>query len=98
MHVASSASEALSAIAAVRPDVIVSDVGMADLDGYAFMRSVRAMARDDGGATPAIALTAYTSGASQRLAFEAGYDEHVGKPVHPEDLVRLVRKLGRGQV
>ncbi|WP_437337860.1 PAS domain-containing hybrid sensor histidine kinase/response regulator [Sorangium sp. So ce394] len=98
VHVASSASEALSAIAAVRPDVIVSDVGMADLDGYAFMRSVRAMARDDGGATPAIALTAYTSGASQRLAFEAGYDEHLGKPVHPEDLVRLVRKLGRGQV
>ncbi|KYF87096.1 hypothetical protein BE20_02965 [Sorangium cellulosum] len=52
VHVASSASEALSAIAAVRPDVIVSDVGMADLDGYAFMRSVRAMARDEAARRP----------------------------------------------
>ncbi|XXX80720.1 PAS domain S-box protein [Sorangium sp. So ce134] len=98
VRVASSASEGLGAIAAARPHVIVSDLGMADQDGYAFMRSVRARAPDDGGGTPAIALTAYTSGANQRLAFEAGYDEHLGKPVHPEDLVRLVRKLGQGKV
>ncbi|WP_437818170.1 hybrid sensor histidine kinase/response regulator [Sorangium sp. So ce1078] len=94
VHVASSASEALGAIAAVRPHVIVSDIGMADQDGYTLLRSVRAMPRDHGGATPAIALTAYTSGVNQRLALQAGYDEHLGKPVNPEVLVRLVRKLG----
>ncbi|WP_437649768.1 hybrid sensor histidine kinase/response regulator [Sorangium sp. So ce362] len=94
VHVAGSASEALGALAAARPHVIVSDIGMAEQDGYAFLRSVRAMSRDAGGETPAIALTAYTGGTSQRLAFEAGYDEHLGKPVNPEDLVRLVQKLG----
>ncbi|XXY44980.1 PAS domain S-box protein [Sorangium sp. So ce269] len=94
VRVASSALEAHGALATARPHVIVSDIGMTDEDGYAFIRRVRAMARDGGGATPAVALTAYTSGTSQRLALEAGYDEHLAKPVNPEDLVRVVRKLG----
>ncbi|WP_437927890.1 PAS domain S-box protein [Sorangium sp. So ce291] len=94
VRVASSALEARGALATARPHVIVSDIGMADEDGYAFIRSLRAMARDGGDATPAVALTAYTSGTSQRLALEAGYDEHLAKPVNPEDLVRVVRKLG----
>ncbi|WP_438007472.1 PAS domain S-box protein [Sorangium sp. So ce321] len=94
VRVASSALEARGALAAVRPHVIVSDIGMADEDGYAFIRGVRAMARDGGGATPAVALTAYTSDTNERLALEAGYDEHLAKPVNPEDLVRVVRKLG----
>ncbi|KYF83474.1 hypothetical protein BE17_40930 [Sorangium cellulosum] len=94
VRVASSALEARGALATARPHVIVSDIGMADEDGYAFLRSLRAMARDGGGATPAVALTAYTSDTSQRLALEAGYDEHLAKPVNPEDLVRVVRKLG----
>ncbi|MGK3967611.1 PAS domain S-box protein [Sorangium sp. So ce118] len=94
VRVASSALEAHGALATARPHVIVSDIGMTDEDGYAFIRRVRAMARDGGGATPAVALTAYTSETSQRLALEAGYDEHLAKPVNPEDLVRVVRKLG----
>ncbi|XYH98514.1 PAS domain S-box protein [Sorangium sp. So ce1128] len=94
VRVASSAREGYGALAAARPHVIVSDIGMADEDGYAFIRSVRAKGRDGGGATPALALTAYTSGTSQRLALEAGYDEHLAKPVDPEDLVRVVRQLG----
>ncbi|WP_437507568.1 hybrid sensor histidine kinase/response regulator [Sorangium sp. So ce1099] len=94
VRVASSALEARGALAAARPHVIVSDIGMADEDGYTFIRSVRAMARDGGGATPAVALTAYTSATSPRLALEAGYDEHLAKPVNPEDLVRVVRTLG----
>ncbi|WP_437756266.1 hybrid sensor histidine kinase/response regulator [Sorangium sp. So ce1389] len=94
VRVASSALEARGALATARPHVIVSDIGMADEDGYAFIRSLRAMARDGGGATPAVALTAYTSDTSQRLALEAGYDEHLAKPVNPDELVRVVRKLG----
>lgn len=95
VHVASSASEALGALAAARPHVIVSDIRMAEQDGCTLPRSVRAMPRDAGGSTPAIALTATTGGESQRLALEAGYDEHLGKPINPETLVRLVRKLGQ---
>ncbi|WP_437623027.1 hybrid sensor histidine kinase/response regulator [Sorangium sp. So ce1151] len=94
VRVASSALEARGALATARPHVIVSDIGMADEDGYAFIRSLRAMARDAGGATPAVALTAYTSDTNERLALEAGYDEHLAKPVNPEDLVRVVRRLG----
>jgi CheY-like chemotaxis protein len=70
-------------------DVIVSDIGMPEMDGYAFIRNVRSGV----GATevPAIALTAYARGEDARQAMLAGYQEHVAKPVDPVRLLEIVK-------
>jgi CheY-like chemotaxis protein len=87
---ASSAAEARARLADTRPDVIVSDIGMPDEDGYAFIRHVRA----DGGRTPAVALTAYATQQDAERAFVAGFQKHVIKPVEPAQLVSVVANLG----
>jgi PAS domain S-box-containing protein len=87
---AESAAEALDRFSAAKPDVIVSDIGMPDRDGYAFIREVRALPANRGGRTPAIALTAYARREDARRAFAAGFQTHVSKPVEPARLVRMV--------
>ncbi|MEO8901031.1 MAG: ATP-binding protein, partial [Polyangiaceae bacterium] len=88
--VAQSAAEARSALALTKPDVIVSDIGMPDEDGYSFIRKVRA----GGARMPAIALTAYASQQDAQRAFVAGFQKHVAKPVDPGRLVSVVANLG----
>jgi PAS domain S-box-containing protein len=88
---AESAMEALSAFRAARPDVLVSDIGMPDTDGYELLRLLRGV--DPDRAPLAIALTAYTGADHRRRALEAGYREHVSKPVDVEQIVRLVARL-----
>ena len=88
-----SAARALEEIAAARPDVLISDVGMPAEDGYELMRKVRSLAPGRGGRTPAVALTAYAGEADRRLAFEAGFDAHVAKPVEPESLLATLAEL-----
>jgi CheY-like chemotaxis protein len=74
----------------------VSDIGMPELDGYGLLRAVRALAAKDGGATPAVALTAFSRPADHQRAMEAGYLEHFAKPVNASALVVAVaRALGR---
>jgi PAS domain S-box-containing protein len=90
VHVAESAAQARAALSTSKPDVIVSDIGMPDEDGYAFIRQVRA----DGSRTPAIALTAYASQQDAQRAFVAGFQKHVTKPVEPARLVSVVANLG----
>jgi PAS domain S-box-containing protein len=90
VFVAESAALAREALAVAKPDVIVSDIGMPDEDGYAFIRSVRAR----GGRMPAIALTAYASQQDAQRAFVAGFQKHVTKPVEPARLVSVVANLG----
>jgi PAS domain S-box-containing protein len=87
---AGSAAEALATIATARPDVIVSDVGMPLEDGYMFLRKLRAQPREAGGATPAIALTAYARPQDQRRALAAGFQRHASKPIEPEELVAVI--------
>ena len=94
VHVATSADEAFVKVRAVRPDVIVSDVGMPQVDGYTFIRKVRALAPEDGGRTPAVALTAYAGADDASRAFAAGYQMHVPKPVDPFHLATIVANLG----
>lgn len=84
--VARSGREALALVLSERPDVMVADIGMPDLDGYALIEQVRAIDPELGGHTPAVALTAHTSLSDRLRALDAGYQHHVGKPVHPEDL------------
>jgi PAS domain S-box-containing protein len=89
------AEEARRAIATARPHVIISDIAMPVEDGYDFIRSVRALATQHGGTTPAIALTAHARGEDRVRALGAGFTSYVQKPVDVEELVRLVQNLGR---
>jgi PAS domain S-box-containing protein len=80
------------------PDVIISDIGMAEEDGYELMRKVRALPPEQGGLVPAIALTGYATQKDRELALVAGYQLHIAKPVEPGDLVAaIVSLLGRRQ-
>jgi len=87
------AEEALAKVSAFRPDVLVSDIGMPGTDGHAFIRKVRALPPELGGETPAIALTAYARPDDSGRAVAAGFQVHVGKPVDPAELVRVVAGL-----
>jgi signal transduction histidine kinase/ActR/RegA family two-component response regulator len=84
------AGTALALIAAERPDVLVSDVEMPVEDGYALVRRLRALPREQGGDTPAIALTAYGRTQDRVRALAAGYTMHVPKPVDPGELTTIV--------
>ncbi len=86
--------EAMSAFAEFSPDVIVSDIGMPQLDGYSLIRKIRRLAPEQGGRTPALALTAYARREDANRAFAAGYQLHVAKPVDPARLVASVGNLG----
>jgi PAS domain S-box-containing protein len=88
--IAESAAAARRSLTTQAPDVIVSDIGMPDEDGYSFIRGVRA----SGARTPAIALTAYASPQDAQRAFVAGFQKHVTKPVEPARLVSVVANLG----
>ncbi len=90
---ASSASEALDALARERPQVLVADIGMAGEDGYALLQKVRALPSERGGATPAIALTGYATQQDRVDALRAGFQMHVSKPVTPAELAAAVASL-----
>jgi CheY-like chemotaxis protein len=90
---ASSVDEALGRLGHdVVPDLIVSDIGIPDRDGYELMRRIRQM---DGpiSTAPAIALTALVRVEDRRRALLAGYQTHLAKPVDPTELVALVASL-----
>jgi len=94
VDVAASADAALERIDRLRPDVIVSDVGMPGTDGYSFIRRVRALLPAAGGRTPAVALTAYARAEDAQRAFAAGFQMHVTKPIDPARLLTVVANLG----
>jgi CheY-like chemotaxis protein len=75
--------------------VLVSDVEMPREDGYALIRKVRALPAAAGGATPAIALTAYGRAQDRMLALGAGFNMHVPKPVDPGEFTTIVAELAR---
>jgi CheY-like chemotaxis protein len=79
------------------PDILVSDIQMPGVDGYALMRMVREMAPDRGGNIPAIALTAYTRAEDRIRALVAGFQIHIAKPFEPIELLTVVESiLSRG--
>jgi PAS domain S-box-containing protein len=90
-----SAAEAYASLDQHLPDVIVSDIGMPDEDGYQFARRLRAFPRERGGSTPMVALTAYASAQDRHRALEAGYNHHLAKPVDTQELVRVLGRLAR---
>jgi PAS domain S-box-containing protein len=79
-----------------RPDLVISDIGMPDEDGYSFMRRVRALGAERGGDVPALALTAYTRTDDRAAAMAAGFTGHLAKPIDPDVLVdAILRALAR---
>ena len=90
---AASAGEAMRLLERLKPDVLVSDIGMPESDGYTLIRSIRALAPEQGGLIPAAALTAYAREEDRILALKAGFQMHVSKPIEPMKLVAVVAKL-----
>ena len=94
VQMAGSASEALQCVQTAGPfDVIVSDIGMPGEDGYSLIRRIRALPRDRGGQTPAIALTAYARSEDRMRSVVAGFQMHIPKPVEPAELITMVASL-----
>lgn len=89
---------ARSAIAALKEnpgqyDVLISDIGMPEEDGYFLIREVRSLAASAGGEIPAVALTAYASDKERERAIDAGFQTHIAKPVKPVQLALIVANL-----
>jgi PAS domain S-box-containing protein len=90
---AASANEALAVLIRERPDMIVSDIGMPEQDGYEFIRKVRALTPEQGGRTPAAALTAFARSDDRTRALRAGFQSHIAKPVDSTELAAVVASL-----
>ena len=88
-----SVNDALLVMPSLHPDAIVSDIGIPTEDGYALARRLRQLPPDQGGRTPAIALTAFAAPRDRKLALDAGFNAFLAKPVSAPDLVTLVGQL-----
>ncbi|MBW4605607.1 MAG: response regulator [Calothrix sp. FI2-JRJ7] len=88
-----SASEALSVLVQLEPDILLSDIAMPQEDGYSLIRKIRSQPGDIQ-RIPAIALTAFAREEDRKQALEAGFQQHLVKPVNPTELVTAVCRLG----
>lgn len=93
--VCASGEACLATLASFRPHVLISDIGMPGMDGYALIKAVRALPVEQGGATPAVALTAHARSDDRRHAMLSGFDMHVARPVEPSELEAVVARLAR---
>ena len=89
---ASSAKTALELLPGVRPEVLISDLGMPEQDGFDLIRQVRKLGYDEK-ELPAVALTAFVHTNDARLAMLAGFQIHVPKPVDPHELTSVIARL-----
>jgi PAS domain S-box-containing protein len=90
---AASTAEALAVIERWRPDLLISDLGMPEEDGYTLIRRVRALPAERGGQVPAVALSARTRPEDRIEALSAGFQMHVAKPVAPAELLAVAIAL-----
>src|SRR5215813_9019908 len=96
VRAAGSVAEALEVFRQWKPDVLVSDIGMPEEDGYALIEKIRALPQEDGGDAPAIALTAFAATQDKERALASGFQRHLAKPIEPVALAKNVaRILGR---
>jgi CheY-like chemotaxis protein len=93
---ASDARAALTALRQSRFDVLVSDIGMPDVDGYELIRQVRQLPGDCGGNIPALSLTAYARSEDRTRALRAGFSTHLAKPIDPGELLVVIASLVEG--
>jgi signal transduction histidine kinase len=90
-----SASEALKTLDESTPEVLLSDLGMPEMDGYALIREVRARAPEHGGNVPAIAVSGYATPEDRERALSAGFQLHMAKPLKLDEVVRAIATLTR---
>ena len=88
--IARSAAEALSRVTNDHVDLMLSDIGLPDVDGYDLIRRIRNLPGSAGSAMPAIAVTAYARTEDRTRAFRAGYQAHLSKPIEPPELVATI--------
>jgi PAS domain S-box-containing protein len=93
VETAGSAVDGLAKLLRFRPHVLVSDIGMPEMDGYQLIERVKALPEEQGGGVAAIALTAYTRQVDKSKALALGFAAHLGKPVNPNDLLAAVAAL-----
>ena len=91
--IAHSAQEALTLLDSTDPQVIISDIGMPDVDGYQLIREIRSRGANRGGAIPAVALTAFARSEDRKRALLAGFQNHVAKPVDRGELLAVIAML-----
>ncbi|MEO5896674.1 MAG: ATP-binding protein [Vicinamibacterales bacterium] len=87
--------DALRLVEGEQPDVLISDIGMPDMDGFELLRMIRGLGPAKGGSVPAIALTAFARSEDRTRALRAGFLVHVAKPVDPSELVATVASVAR---
>ncbi|MFS0516552.1 PAS domain S-box protein [Nostoc sp. UIC 10607] len=88
-----SAEKALAALSQSLPDILLSDIGMPEVDGCMFMRQLRMLSPEQGGQIRAIALTAYAGEMNAKQVLAAGFQKHLAKPVEPAELVDAIANL-----
>jgi CheY-like chemotaxis protein len=86
----SNAADALAVLTESVPDLLLSDIGMPDTNGYLLLQQVRALPPEQGGLVPAIALTAYAGEIDYQQALAAGFQRHLSKPLDPQKLVQAI--------
>ncbi|HEX9996067.1 MAG TPA: PAS domain S-box protein [Abditibacterium sp.] len=93
VSLAESAAHGLLALRETRPDILLSDIGMPEEDGYSLIQKVRALPKEQGGHTPAAALTAFARTEDRVKALRAGFQIHLPKPIEPLELATVVANL-----
>jgi PAS domain S-box-containing protein len=88
-----SVDEALAVLEQAKPDILISDIGMSEQDGYTLIRKLRSLEPEKGGCIPAIALTAYTREEDRLKALSAGFQQHLSKPIDPNKLIAAVANV-----
>jgi CheY-like chemotaxis protein len=90
---AASVRQAFELLAVARPQVIISDIEMPEENGYSFLRNLRSVLDEDGGKTPAIALTGRALPEDRARALASGFNLHMAKPTTPAALLQALRAL-----
>ena len=93
IKMAASAHEAMQLVQSWLPDIIVSDVGMPDMDGYELMRRIRQLPPENGGLIPSIALTGYSRAEERERALAAGFQTFLSKPIDTQLLAQTIADL-----
>jgi CheY-like chemotaxis protein len=90
---AESAAEALRIYSEDRPDIVLADIAMPGQDGYALIRLIRSLPGGEGGHVRAIAVSAYARREDRQRALKAGFNDHVCKPVQPDDVFDAIERV-----
>jgi signal transduction histidine kinase/ActR/RegA family two-component response regulator len=93
VETAGSAARGFEAFERFRPELLISDIGMPEEDGFSLIRRIRSLSDEDGGRVPALALSAFTRAEDREHALDAGFTRHLAKPVEPTELACAAAQL-----